>query len=448
MIGAAFTHRIAATPAVELGSLLALVDDGREVIIDRNGAPHDVVVTAQAVPEQAGALPGTTVVLLKDVTARRTAERATLERQRQVVLLEERERMARDLHDGVGQVLGYVSAQSEAARTYLHGGQIQMADALLAQLAAMTQDAHADIRNFILGTQPGTQAPAELGTALAQLVQRFEAHYGQHVQLTLEGAGKASWVMPAIQTQLLYVTQEALTNIRKHAQATQATVHCHFTDDGVTVTIADDGIGFNPGTVGAQHLGLQFMQARMAEVGGDLTLVTAPGQGATVTAFIPRTSDGASSQDALADLRVVIADDQPLFRDGLHNLLAARGIQVVGVAADGAEAVRLATALQPDVVIMDIHMPVLDGLAATEQIKEVAPQVKVLILTVAESDATLLDALRQRRVWIPAEKSRRADALHDAGAVARTRGDGADPGDGDAHGTALCPQRRCRRSPC
>ena len=115
---------------------------------------------------------------------------------------------------------------------------------------------------------------------------------------------------------------------------------------------------------------------------------------------------------------MVIADDQPLFRDGLHNLLAARGIQVVGVAADGAEAVRLATALQPDVVIMDIHMPVLDGLAATEQIKEVAPQVKVLILTVAESDATLLDALRRGACRIPAEKSRRGDALHDAGAVA------------------------------
>lgn len=122
LIGAPFAHHVAAHPILDLGAITTLGDDGQEVTIDRNGAPRDVVITAQAVPMQAGALPGATVVLLQDVTARRAAERTTLAQQRQVAILEEREHMARDLHDGVGQVLGYVSAQSEAARTFCTAG--------------------------------------------------------------------------------------------------------------------------------------------------------------------------------------------------------------------------------------------------------------------------------------------------------------------------------------
>lgn len=94
-------------------------------------------------------------------------------------------------------------------------------------------------------------------------------------------------------------------------------------------------------------------------------------------------------------MRVVIADDHPLFRAGLMSLLRARGgIEVVGEASNGAEAVRLARGLKPDLVLMDLTMPGTGGLDATRRIKEENPDVKVVILTVSETEGDLFAAIQ------------------------------------------------------
>ncbi len=94
-------------------------------------------------------------------------------------------------------------------------------------------------------------------------------------------------------------------------------------------------------------------------------------------------------------IRVVIVDDQTLFRAGLVRLLASQpGLRVVGEAGDGEEAVRLVRALDPDVVLMDVRMPGIDGIEATRQIATAGSRVRVLILTSFHTDAYVLDALR------------------------------------------------------
>ncbi len=94
-------------------------------------------------------------------------------------------------------------------------------------------------------------------------------------------------------------------------------------------------------------------------------------------------------------IRVLVVDDQALVRGGLAVLLdAAADVAVVGEAADGAEAVEAAHRLRPDVVLMDIRMPVLDGIAATRRILERDPDVRVLVLTTFDVDAHVYDALR------------------------------------------------------
>jgi DNA-binding NarL/FixJ family response regulator len=93
-------------------------------------------------------------------------------------------------------------------------------------------------------------------------------------------------------------------------------------------------------------------------------------------------------------MRVVIADDHPLFRDGLRSLLEARGVDVIGEAHDGREAVDLARRLKPEVVLMDLSMPDVDGLAATRLISAELPSVKVVILTASEDDADLFEAIK------------------------------------------------------
>lgn len=93
-------------------------------------------------------------------------------------------------------------------------------------------------------------------------------------------------------------------------------------------------------------------------------------------------------------MRVILADDHPVYRDGLRLLLEELDVQVVGEAEDGAAAVELTGQLRPDVVIMDLHMPELNGVDATRQITATHPDVAVLVLTMIDDESTLLAALR------------------------------------------------------
>ena len=93
-------------------------------------------------------------------------------------------------------------------------------------------------------------------------------------------------------------------------------------------------------------------------------------------------------------MKILIADDHALFRQSLSSLLGARGHEVVGQAANGREAVSLAARLKPDVVLMDLSMPELDGLAATRLISHEQPEVRIVILTASDDDQNLFEAIK------------------------------------------------------
>jgi len=93
-------------------------------------------------------------------------------------------------------------------------------------------------------------------------------------------------------------------------------------------------------------------------------------------------------------MRVLLADDHPLFRDGLATLLQARGMEIVGEASNGLEALTQARALKPDLILMDIHMPQMSGLEATRLIKTEMPEIKIVILTVSDDNADLFEAIK------------------------------------------------------
>lgn len=96
----------------------------------------------------------------------------------------------------------------------------------------------------------------------------------------------------------------------------------------------------------------------------------------------------------MASMKVLLVDDHPLFLEGLRNLLIARGIEVVGIASDGLEALAQARALRPDVILMDIQMPRCDGLEATRLIKTELPDIKIVMLTVSADDEHLFEAIK------------------------------------------------------
>jgi DNA-binding NarL/FixJ family response regulator len=94
-------------------------------------------------------------------------------------------------------------------------------------------------------------------------------------------------------------------------------------------------------------------------------------------------------------IRVLLVDDQALFREGLETLLSVhKDIQVVGQASNGRDAVEIAAKVHPDVVLMDVRMPILDGVRATRLLKEAQPQCRVIVLTTFDDDEYIFDALR------------------------------------------------------
>ena len=335
------------------------------------------------------------VIALRDVTERKHAQIQLLQQQRALAALEERERLGRELHDSLGQVLGYVNVQVQAARELFSSGQAATADATLSRLAKVAQEAHADVREYILGMKTSVSPEWGFFPALEQYLQRFSQNYGIQIALSLPDDRAECPFMPAVEVQLLRIIQEALTNVRKHAGARSVQVLFTFSADQAQVLIEDDGCGFDPArltTSDGQHFGARIMRERAEEVGGTLEVRSAPGQGTKVIVQIPLREPEAEGH--LPPMRVLLVDDHPLFLEGLRNMLAARGVQVVGTASDGLEALDKARALRPDVILMDVQMPRCNGLEATRLIKAELPEVKIVMLTVSEEDEHLFEAVK------------------------------------------------------
>src|SRR5207244_7637884 len=96
---------------------------------------------------------------------------------------------------------------------------------------------------------------------------------------------------------------------------------------------------------------------------------------------------------AVDSLRVLIVDDHDLFRTGLRNLLEEQGVQITGEASSGAEAVRIVRESAPDVVVMDLNMPGMGGVEATQHIASIAPLTRVVMLTISDQDSDVMDAI-------------------------------------------------------
>lgn len=200
----------------------------------------------------------------------------------------ERDRLAREMHDTLAQLLGFVGFKSQAAREFLAQGQIDQATTQLDQLTALSQELYADTRELILGLKSDVNSRG-LVAALGDYAQWFSELSG--IQTTVEADGfEDVRFTPAVQVQLIRVVQEALSNIRKHARAKNGRIRFRRKDESALVTIEDDGQGFDPLHIprGAwPRFGLQSMRERVESVGGEFTVESAQDKGTTITIQIP-----------------------------------------------------------------------------------------------------------------------------------------------------------------
>lgn len=209
------------------------------------------------------------------------------EQERQREVLNERTRIAREMHDSMAQVLGAMHLRLRMLETFPSvTGDADTAEQVSA-LAETADEAYRDVREVILGLRDSDKADLTLEENLAAYVAKFAAQSGIATEFRNETGGPVQ-LSPRTEVHLIRVVQEALTNVRKHARATRATVTIAGTD-ATTVTIADDGQGFHAPTdvPTTDGYGLFTMRDRLSLLHGTLELESFPGIGTRVNATVP-----------------------------------------------------------------------------------------------------------------------------------------------------------------
>jgi signal transduction histidine kinase len=207
---------------------------------------------------------------------------------RQRAIVEERERIARELHDGLAQVLGYVHTKATAVRLLLGRQQVAAAEGQLVQLEEAARGLFVDVREAILGLRMTSRHDLRLTGLLREYAGHFSQLSDLPVEVTITPSAETLHLSPETELQLLRIVQEALTNVRKHAGASQARVSVLNGGPTMEVQVSDDGAGFEPAAVeagqgnGRQHFGLCTMRERAESIGAELRLESTPGAGTCV----------------------------------------------------------------------------------------------------------------------------------------------------------------------
>ncbi|MFQ5922352.1 MAG: GAF domain-containing protein, partial [Anaerolineales bacterium] len=279
----------------EVAGLLARVGAGDTIFNletqrrHKSGRVLTVVVTVSPVRDASGRIIGFAGIS-KDLSDQKRME-AEIARQRQsLAVLEERERIAREMHDGLAQVLGYVNLKAQAVQRLLAVGKSEDAREQVLQLQTAAREVYGDVREAILGLRTTLDGELGLMGAIDEYLQSFQLQSGISTELVIDDTRVLDDVSSPVEVQLIRLIQEALTNVRKHSQANKAWVRVSRVNGQVQIIIEDDGGGFDPAALdrdGWPRFGLQMMHERAQGVGGTLKVDSIPGSGTQVRVSLP-----------------------------------------------------------------------------------------------------------------------------------------------------------------
>ncbi len=217
-------------------------------------------------------------------------ENAQLHRQVQALAIsEERQRIGREMHDSLAQVLGYVNTKAQATQVLLENGQHVRAATQLDQMAEMARAAYADVREGILSLRTSLDSGRGFIDTIKDYLDVWQEQSGVAVGLEAED-GLDGRIAPLAEVHLLRIVQEALTNIRKHSGATTASVRFAVEGSTLVTVIEDDGTGIaKDGRTlrGVPQFGMSTMRERTESLGGTFQFDSQPRRGARVTVRLP-----------------------------------------------------------------------------------------------------------------------------------------------------------------
>lgn len=304
---------------------------------------------------------------------RRTAELEALSNHLQGVSENEKAMIARELHDELGGTLTGIKF-THALATAAAKGNAEV-EALIDQAQRLVDRALGATKHLIGQLRPPVLDNLGLLAALDWQAREFSATTGIPCCLSLPDAEPDLGEERVVT--VFRVFQEILTNVAKHAQASEVEAALTLVNGMVTLTVADNGVGLKNSATGASPgFGIRGMIERARHLGGSVTFDSGPERGTLAVVKIPFARRSRR-------LRVLVADDHSIVRDGLRQLIetATEDMRVSGEATNGLEAVELALSGAFDLVLLDISMPKMSGVEALGQIKAKAPDLPVLMVS-------------------------------------------------------------------
>lgn len=320
----------------------------------------------------------------------------------------ERQKLAEILHDDLQQTLVAAKLQLDTAIREMKSVSQEAKEELefpVHQASDLIQDAIAVSRSLSVELSPRLLYEAGLPRALEWLGDQMHNTHDLHV--TVRCAANADPQDDDMRTLLFQSARELLFNIKKHARIGRAELDLVRRAEGIELHVTDKGAGIDSEAMETLlskdgHFGLFSIQEKIKSVGGRMEIRSRPGQGTRVSLMVPETvepirqsvlpeieTEGMPPAEATTapqtkrkTIRVMLVDDHKIVREGLSRMLRRiPDIEVIADASDGRMGVEMARQLRPDVVVMDISMPIMNGLEATRVIASELPDVKVLGLS-------------------------------------------------------------------
>ena len=301
---------------------------------------------------------------------------------------DERRKISRELHDSVGQSLTVVKMsiakfqrENDAANSAELNKALSVLDSTISEIRTLSHLLHPPELD-LLG----------LRASLAWLVEGFQQRTG--LQARLEAPDKFPEFSSAARATLFRVAQEALTNIHRHAEASNVIMRVTVTSEEFQLEISDDGKGFADLKACRQGVGILGMQERLAELGGSLRVESARDAGSSVFALIPLESEELPRVPTPPQRypdggvgRILVVDDHPAIRSGVRAILSAcSDLEVCGEASTVDEAVKLVGDLRPDVVLLDLKLRQENGWAVVRKMRVLNSPAKIIVFSHFEQD--------------------------------------------------------------
>jgi len=333
---------------------------------------------------------------------------------------DERRRISRDLHDVTGQKLALLSMDLSGILKKKEISKDEEVNRLLLESIGLSNDVNKEIRTLSYLLHPPLLDELGLPSAVEWFTQGFQNRTGIHVKVDIPS--NFVRLTPDAEVALFRIVQESLANVHRYSGSDTAFVRAHSDHAKVCLEIGDFGKGMGKGstkTAGTPvvplGVGIQGMRERVRQLSGTLEITSRPGKGTLVTAVLPVSTQRTESSESYENhkiqeasfvpiaeapesngwrKRVLIADDHDVLRRGIRTMLESDpDLEVCGEAVDGQDALEKTLAQAPDLVILDINMPVMNGLDVLRQIVRHRPQTKVLAFSVHDSEQIVEEIL-------------------------------------------------------